>query len=102
GPYRDSRTPRRDRAVAAGAGWRGTGAASQHAGRGGRMHRDRPGDQARLTMFTVAFERYTLLCLPDGLPDLYADYAGHSRLADEVNLSSPEGKACFVAVREGM
>ncbi len=52
-------------------------------------------------MFSVTFERYTLHCLPEGLPDLYAEYARHALVLDEVDLTEPEGKTCFLAVARG-
>jgi hypothetical protein len=52
-------------------------------------------------MFTVTVGNYTLLCHPDALPDLYPNFVGHARLVDEVDLSRPNGKTCFLAVRQG-
>jgi hypothetical protein len=53
-------------------------------------------------MFSVTFGKYTLLCLPDGLPELYSDYVARARLVEEIDLSKTDGKTCFVAVKEGL
>jgi len=53
-------------------------------------------------VFTVAFQTYTVLCLPDGLPDLYTEFTRHARLVDELDLKQSEGKSCFLAVKKGM
>jgi hypothetical protein len=52
-------------------------------------------------MFSVTTETFTLLCVPDGLPDVYQGYRDHAHLVDEIDLHQSEGKSCFVAVGHG-
>ena len=54
-------------------------------------------------MFTATFEvtvgEYTLICLPDGLPDMYSQYYQNAALVDEFDLQGAKGKQCCLAVR---
>ena len=52
-------------------------------------------------MFSVTIQTYTLLCVPDGLPEIYAEYVLRARLADEFGLETVDGRTCFVALQEG-
>jgi hypothetical protein len=52
-------------------------------------------------MFSFSIGRYTLLALPDRLPDLYQEYRTRASLLEEFNLSASEGKSCFLAVQRG-
>jgi hypothetical protein len=51
-------------------------------------------------MFTVGFGPYQLHCVyGDGLPYTLAEYVSHAALAEQIDLSNPEGKFCFVALK---
>jgi hypothetical protein len=49
-------------------------------------------------MFSVSINEYTLLCLSQGLPDIYSEYAKHAELAEEFDIRDSEGESCFLAV----
>lgn len=51
-------------------------------------------------MFNIAIDSYILLCLHDGLPDLYNDYCKHAALSEEFNITTSEGRSCFVGVQK--
>ena len=51
-------------------------------------------------MFNVTLGEYTLICLPEGLPNLYEDYVRHAALAEDFNIRSSEGANCFLAVNK--
>jgi hypothetical protein len=50
-------------------------------------------------MFTVGFGPYQVLCLYNGLPSMLAEYVNRAVLADQIDISNPEGKFCFVALK---
>ena len=52
-------------------------------------------------MFSVTVGEYNLLCMSQGLPNIYAEYVKHARLADEINFGESEGDICFLAVGKG-
>jgi hypothetical protein len=52
-------------------------------------------------MFSVTVGEYNLVCMPQGLPTIYAEYVKHARLADEINFGEAEGDICFLAVGKG-
>jgi hypothetical protein len=51
-------------------------------------------------MFTVGFGPYQLVCVYDGLPNILAEYVSHAVLAEQIDMQNPEGKFCFVAVKQ--
>lgn len=49
-------------------------------------------------MFRVSVDHYVLITERGPLPDMYAHYRSHARLAEEFDVKSPDGQACFVGV----
>src|SRR5262245_2659417 len=49
-------------------------------------------------MFSVSFGEYELCCQDAGLPDLLPQYLQRAALAEQIDLASREGAACFVAL----
>lgn len=43
--------------------------------------------------------KWEVSCLYNGLPSNLSDYVKHAFLAEQIDLSNPEGKFCFVAVK---
>lgn len=52
-------------------------------------------------MFEITAEKYTMGCLPAGLPDLYTEYAKRAQVVDEFDLQGTEGEVCFLSVSRG-
>src|SRR5205823_5552767 len=50
-------------------------------------------------MFTVGLGPYQVLCLYDGLPNMLAEYVNRAVLADQIDISNPQGNLCFVAIK---
>lgn len=50
-------------------------------------------------MFKLVIGNYIFLCNHDGLPDLYNEYCHHAHLFEEFNITSSEGRMCFVGVQ---
>lgn len=51
-------------------------------------------------MFKFTINNYTLLGVHDGLPDLYNDYCKHAVLSEQFNITSSEGRNCFLGVQK--
>ena len=51
-------------------------------------------------MFEVSFGKYKVLCHAPGLPTLVNEYVARARLAEQIDLSNPEGSAVFFAAGE--
>ena len=49
-------------------------------------------------MFSVGLGEYELRCQAEGLPDMLAQYLEHAALAEQIELSSRDGAACFFAL----
>lgn len=48
----------------------------------------------------IAVPPYRILACPSGLPDIYDAYREQARLAEEIELSSPDDTVCFFAIGE--
>jgi hypothetical protein len=51
-------------------------------------------------MFNIAIDNYNLLCVHDGLPNLYNEYCKHAVLSEHFNITASEGKSCFLGVEK--
>ena len=51
-------------------------------------------------MFETSFGKYNVLCQAPGLPALVNEYFERARLAEQIDLSNPEGTSVFFAVGE--
>ena len=51
-------------------------------------------------MITLRIGEYSLVCHAPGLPDLYDEYVNRAKLADQIDLSNPEGTSAFLGVGE--
>lgn len=49
-------------------------------------------------MFTIELGEFRLLCVSDGLPDIYDYFCEHARLLEEIALDSGTGRRCFLGV----
>jgi hypothetical protein len=50
-------------------------------------------------MFTLGFGSFQLLCVYDGLPNLFDSYVKRALLVEQIDIPNPEGKFCFVALK---
>ena len=53
-------------------------------------------------MHSVKLENWSLWIEDGSLPDIYSLYIEHADFVDEIDMQNPEGKFCFLGIREGV